>query len=129
MLIKFKVTNGDNVWWEELVANIPLTDTPRRDAKRHIRRIIRSFNARLCPGEKARQLLKVRVKDLTVRNHEWEKVNLVTIMGKGHLTYDVYRCKMCGHTSKRYGLAEHFIPDKGTPLMCLCFEDKRKNKG
>jgi len=44
--------------------------------------------------------------------HDWEKTNLVTITGRGGLSYDNYRCKRCGVTAKRFGLSDDFRRDK-----------------
>jgi hypothetical protein len=34
-------------------------------------------------------------------NHSFEKINLVTVMGKGR-SWDVYRCSLCGLIAKMY---------------------------
>lgn len=92
-------------------------------------RIIEHFNATLHPGEKARKVLKViPLKDSAGQQHEWEKSNLVTIMKGG--AHDTYRCKNCGITSKRYGLASVLIRDTKylSKRYELCVTKQKKNQ-
>ncbi len=45
--------------------------------------------------------------------HQWEKTNLVTIAAhKGVGMHDVYKCKECGATAKRFGIGGPIIRDK-----------------
>lgn len=60
----------------------------------------------------------MKVFNLSVGGHEWEKVNVVTIYGKR--PYDIYKCKGCGITGKSYILGMIEIPERSISKMQLC---------
>lgn len=102
--MKIKMTikriNSDYTWEEEY--NIEAGMEPREFAEN----LIDNFNNTLRPNETARELIGVMVIDENsevIRNHKWEKQNLVTII-KGGSSYDIMECSVCGITGKRYGL-------------------------
>lgn len=68
--------------------------------------LLSKFNTTLRTGEKARELVGVRVleDEPTVLDHVWSKENLFTVENRGRY-YDVMRCKRCGITGKRFGLS------------------------
>lgn len=79
------------------------------DASAYGQRLIQSFNDTLFPGETARVFVRaeevayVKPEDAHI-GHAWEKSNLVTVSDRRGY-YDTVRCKNCGITGKRYGLA------------------------
>ena len=75
---------------EELIAHFNEVEKQRYGKKGNFRSLI---NVQPC---------KV---NYSVRRHNWEKVNLVTIKDGSGL-YDLLRCKRCGCERKRYGLTE-----------------------
>ena len=47
------------------------------------------------------------------KEHRWEKQNITTIALKGGVPmHDIYKCKKCGATGKRFGLSEYIRRDK-----------------
>jgi hypothetical protein len=70
------------------------------------------FNATLRSGERKREIVNVVVIDEkpSELKHDWEKQNGVTLM-RGGFSYDIYKCKHCGVTGKRYGLAAGITRD------------------
>jgi hypothetical protein len=47
------------------------------------------------------------------KEHLWEKQNLVTVAASRNLPmHDIYKCKKCGATSKRFGIGGSFRLDK-----------------
>ena len=62
------------------------------------------------PGNKGvRQIVSVKfLGDDDEKQHDWEKVNLVTRMGDGHGARDKWRCKVCGCEALRYGVSSTF---------------------
>lgn len=78
-------------------------------AEERAARVIAFFNDTLRPGELPRRLIKVVNAEDTplkpvVNSHHWEKQNLVTVIDRLG-SYDVMKCKACGATGKRFGLA------------------------
>jgi hypothetical protein len=73
------------------------------DALDYGRKLIDDYNAGLRCKEKARKFISAQMTGEQSEKHEWEKSNLVTIV-KGGSNYDTGKCKVCGITSKRYGL-------------------------
>lgn len=51
------------------------------------------------------------------REHDWSKNCLVTQEKKGML-FDLYKCKNCGATGKRFGLGEFIAPDRKSFRTC-----------
>lgn len=88
------------------------------------------FNSTLRPGEKKRTFVgfKILSDEKPPKEHEWSKINLVTISDKTGL-YDKLRCDVCGITARRYGL-DTIEPDKKyrSPKYQYCKEGKEVPK-
>ena len=88
--MKFRILvecDGESRWWEEY-------DKPTTDAKQWAKNIIEYFNNTLHENEKPRRLIEVEVLDLrSQKEHDWTKVNAVTVMDK-YGSCDVLKC--CG---------------------------------
>lgn len=96
---RFRESGRAFAWWEEFEKD---TDDPDTWAEKTIER----FNETLRPGERPRFVVQTEVLDTdSIRDHDWEKTNLVTIMKHGS-SYDAMRCRRCGITGKRYGLGD-----------------------
>lgn len=65
----------------------------------------------------------MQIFNLSEGDHEWEKVNVVTICGKR--LYDIYKCKRCGITGKSYRLGMIEIPERSILKMQLCIGIQR----
>ncbi len=79
------------------------------------------FNSTLHPGEKEREVVSVSILEkYSLKDHKWEKQNLVTISDQGDL-HDAMKCKVCGITAKRYGLST-IVYDKrfNKKVFCRC---------
>lgn len=74
---------------------------------------VQRFNDSLRYKEKARVLLDVKL-DIQPESevHDFEKVNIVTILDSRLGTFDILRCKFCGVTGKRFGLTNFKIDRK-----------------
>jgi ParB family chromosome partitioning protein len=47
------------------------------------------------------------------KEHQWEKQNLVTVASTRNVPmHDIYKCKTCGATAKRFGISEFIRRDK-----------------
>ena len=108
--MKFKIIVGrrqeDQFWEETYEKNV---EDPQVWAEQAINR----FNSNLRPGETERVLLSVEVVDNhSVKNHTWNKVNLVTITGKLGTCYDALKCSKCGITAKRFGIDRVILDSK-----------------
>ena len=81
--------------------------TNAAEAEKCAQEMLGKFNAALRKGEIGRELLKVVLDPATVgaiREHDWYKVNLVTLVDTGHHSCDEYKCARCGVTGKRFYL-------------------------
>lgn len=58
--------------------------------------------------------------NFTVGGHDWQKVNLVTLVSKGCSTYDLYRCSRCGLEAKRYRLNELVVDERYRNKLAHC---------
>lgn len=96
--MKVKMLNTGVVFIEDYDINNKLNPSE------YAQDLIKNFNNTLKPGESPRELLCVEVLDNTnpPTNHQWEKQNLVTIMGRNG-SHDKMKCANCGITGKRYG--------------------------
>jgi hypothetical protein len=105
MKFRIRVQNSsDQPWWEEY-------DKPVTDAQAEGERLVEYFNSTLRPLELPRELLAVEVLDVnSVKDHQWQKQNAGTIIWGGR-TYDKLKCRRCGITGKRFGLAESVTLD------------------
>jgi hypothetical protein len=85
-------------WWETYEKDV-------EDAEKEAIEMVDRFNESLREGEFPRRLLKVEVIDNhSIKDHDWEKINLVTIKDKNNSLYDIYKCRKCLITGKRFGL-------------------------
>lgn len=78
-------------------------DKPTNDIVKWGRETIDFYNRILRPHELKRTFVSARLLGDS-EEHDWEKSNLVTRAHAGRL-FDTYKCKRCGITGKRYGLA------------------------
>ena len=78
------------------------------DPVKHTQQIIDEFN-RYRPAH-PRTFITLRIISKINDNHEYKKMNLVTIMHKGR-SFDTYQCKKCKVTAKRYGLSSSIVRD------------------
>lgn len=101
--------------WEDAITND--NETPEQCAER----IVKHFNDTLRPGEKRRKVIKVRENEdaKVFLKHEWEKTNLFTII-KGRRQYDLYKCKRCGATGKRFTLDHDILIDYKNRGKLIC---------
>lgn len=100
--MKFNMIIATEAYPEDCWTELEEVDT--KDPQEYAENIVRLFNNSLKPGEKKRILLRVEILDKEgVLHHTWEKSNLFTITERG-LSYDVYQCKRCKITGKRFGL-------------------------
>jgi hypothetical protein len=97
-------TTGDR-WTEDF---FPDENT---DPLKHVQSLINYFNSQP-NGQLRRRLVVIRTKFPigTKPPHHWIKINLMTIRG-WHGFYDIYNCKNCGATAKKYGITP-IVPDK-----------------
>lgn len=111
--MKFQMTVrnvGEDETWEEDY-NHPTVNN-QEQAEKAAARMIELFNATLQPKEKAREVVYVTFGEGASKEpHQWEKTNSFTISGRGGASYDTARCKGCGITSKRYGVADNYRLD------------------
>lgn len=90
-------------WWEDY--DKPLPPEPGYAVEWALDTIER-FNDTLRAGEAPRRLMNVEVLEAdTVKDHDWRKTNMVTIM-EGSSMYDTYECSRCRITGKRFGLSD-----------------------
>ena len=86
----------DNFWWEEYEKNI---DDPMKWGKE----TINDFNEILMPNERERIFLDAEILDKdAVKDHDWDKTNLISLKDRFGI-YDIYKCRRCGITGRRYG--------------------------
>ncbi len=74
------------------------------DPKKWARDTVDWFNSTRRHGERARILVSVQKLSGWEREHDWQKINLVTISDRRGI-YDVVACRRCGVMGKRYGLS------------------------
>lgn len=111
------VKNADqkvHCWQEEYILNAIYT---KAEAEAWASNLIREFNEqeKLRYGKKAalRELLSVEIDGAdNRRKHEWAKVNAATMTTPRKRLYDLWRCKVCGITGRRYGLSGVIERDK-----------------
>lgn len=73
---------------------------------------IAKFNRTLRPGERARKLLTTEMAgESTDAPHDFEKINLMTLLDDRMNAYDALQCRRCGITGRRYGLT-NFVLDR-----------------
>lgn len=108
MDFRIKVTDGKSKWWETY-KNIQNID----DAKAMAKVFIDNFNRTLRPYEKPRKLLRVEIigkRNINI-NHEWiKKTNGMSVPFRDGIV-DLYYCRRCGITGKRYGLNNEIAID------------------
>lgn len=81
------------------------------DPEKWAKETLNKFNATLHAGELARIFVGIQILERNTRpDHNWEKTNLVTIISKGK-SYDAAKCKVCGITSKRFGIGGGYVRD------------------
>jgi hypothetical protein len=83
------------------------------DANEFAVALIQQFNNTLRPGEKSRKVLFVEIAgESGPPDHDWSKMNLVTVMDPRLGFYDILQCTRCGITAKRFGLDRILIDRK-----------------
>jgi hypothetical protein len=80
------------------------------DANRWGRNIVKFYNDTLLPYEREREFVRIEWIGDESREHNWKKVNAITIKDKAGL-YDRMRCEHCGITGKRFGLEGNIVRD------------------
>jgi len=103
MQFRMHVKNQDKDWWEEM--DKP-TVTDLKTAKQTAKDIVQYYNATLYHGDKPRVLLGVEMGGAGKRQHQWRKMNLTTIIGRGGQFYDIVCCSDCGCKGKRFGVSD-----------------------
>jgi len=121
MKFTIKVSDGTNEWTEDY------DKVEVVDAQKWAEDTVAWFNSTLRPGEKPRKLIGVTVQGESdpVKEHDWGKQNLVTVANGGAI-YDVYKCKNCGVSGRRYGLGERVLRD--TKFSAKIYENCDKAK-
>jgi len=96
-MIVCNIGDKDNTWEEEYDKNVT-------DARKFCEETIAYYNRTLRDTETAREIIDVIVVDAnSIKDHDWQKVNLVPIKSGGQY-YDTYKCRKCNITGKRYSL-------------------------
>jgi len=99
--VTYKETPGEP-WIEDY--NRPEVKT-KEQAQKWAANLIDNFNDTLRTDEKARKLVAVTFEDNNAKQaHEWQKVNLVTLLDNRGAPYDSLLCLNCGITAERWGL-------------------------
>jgi hypothetical protein len=99
--VTYKDSPGEP-WLEDY--NRPEVKTEEQ-ARQWAERTIQNFNNTLRPGEKARKVVDVTFEDNEAKQaHEWQKVNLVTLIDNRGAFYDRLLCLNCGVTAERWGI-------------------------
>lgn len=92
----------ENEWWEKY-------DKIVDDPYQYMVDCIEKFNDDL-RGSKPRELMEVIIEDKSnPKEHDWEKLNVMTIMDKSFGPYDDYKCKRCGIKGYRQRLDQGII--------------------
>lgn len=130
MIVKYR--DEDAPPWNEDEDRPDITSI--EDAKAWAEYTVASFNNAIRPHEKPREL--VGVEDLDDGEgstkkfrsmHNWQKTNLVTIMGKYFGSHDTMECENCGITGKRHGIGDHGVihdPEFKAPGYASCSQAK-----
>ncbi len=105
MKFKIHVSNERGEWWENYELN---TDNPQEWAER----TVKNYNETLRSGEVPRTLLGVEVVEVDgPRLHSFFKLtNGQSVNFRGRIV-DLYQCRECPVTAKRFGLSEGIIVD------------------
>jgi hypothetical protein len=81
-----------------------------KEAREWAEATVENFNNTLRPGEKVRKLLDVTFEgNDAVAQHDWQKMNAITVVDPRMGVYDIMECKVCFITAKRYGLTNLVI--------------------
>jgi hypothetical protein len=109
---RIKEVGGTTTWTEDYADLVVDEMTPLQ----HCKFLMSRFNNTLRPGEKAREVLRVRCTPIpnVLKGHNWKKKSLVTEKGG----YDNYQCQDCGVTGKRWGLVAFVTPDRKNTIYC-----------
>lgn len=97
----------DDDAWQESYDKPEIKD--QSSAEAFGRDVVDYWNSTLRRGEKARRYVRAEFiggdEVLETVDHEWDKVNLMTIPSRGRVPmHDKYRCEVCGITAKRSGV-------------------------
>lgn len=103
---------GTSRYWREEFADLVVdSTTPLSNCKFLICR----FNATLRPGEKAREVVRVRSLEVGfLKEHNWNKIS----WNSDKEGYYVYQCAACGITGKRHGTIAFITPDRKNTIYC-----------
>lgn len=109
-VIKVQHSDGGEIWDEDYDQ---LSVKNLKDAQKWSQALIQKFNDTLRPGEKPRKMVSVSLAgESESQPHDWQKMNLVTVMDPRLGFYDILQCRVCGITAKRFGLDRVLIDRK-----------------
>src|ERR1700704_4568438 len=109
ILIKHKGAADKTAWWEDYDKS---EVNSAADAEKWGCETIERFNNTALPGERLREFLKSELIGQGTLHHNWRNQNLVLLMIRGPVPFDVMKCGRCGITGRRYGLQESVTRDK-----------------
>ena len=104
---------GTSRYWREDFADLVVDSTTPLS---HCQFLLCRFNATLRPGEKAREVVRVRSTPIpsTLKEHSWNKTSF-TPNKEG---WYPYTCASCGATGKRHGTVAFVTPDRKHTIYC-----------
>ena len=110
-IARIQTLDGEQVWVKEFADLVVDSTTPLS----HCKFLICRFNTTLRPGEKPREVVRVRSLEIGVlKEHNWNKISF-TPDKKGCYPY---QCAVCGATGKRHGTITFVTPDRKHTIYC-----------
>lgn len=109
---RIQTLDGEQTWVEDFADLVVDSTTPLSNCKFLICR----FNATLRPGEKAREVVRVRSIPIpsSLKEHNWNKLS----WNSDKEGYYVYQCAACGIKGKRHGIIAFVTPDRKNTIYC-----------